>query len=166
MPTFQWRAHGEKLTWNSGITINNCLFNFQWGSPLTFILSVASSNSLCGGAYRSEIMSTPNDDMHTGSFWIQFRKRFPVVATMLNSCSHNKQLLDRVYSHWHTGADCSYRMASATGEQTKSEKNKTKKSDDDRDGTRISMPKSLTTEPPLLTTPSLVFYLNYKWIKW
>jgi len=44
------------------------------------------SNSLSGGACWLEIISAPDDDMYNGSFWIQFRKRFLVVATMLNSC--------------------------------------------------------------------------------
>jgi len=39
------------------------------------------NNSLCGGACRLEIISTPNDDVYTGNFWIQFQKRFPIAVT-------------------------------------------------------------------------------------
>jgi len=34
-----------------------------------------------------------------GRFWIQFQKRFAVVATMLNSRSHSNKLLTRLHPH-------------------------------------------------------------------
>jgi len=43
---------------------------------------IHTHNSLCGGTCRLEIMSTPNDEVLEGDF--------PVVATMLNCCSHIK----------------------------------------------------------------------------
>jgi len=104
---------------NSKIT-KHCLFHFQWVMAVDAVLVLCdllfvslsfneswyvvdavlilcvspawsiSSNSLCGGNCQLKVISAPNDDVHSRNFWIQFRKRFPVVATMFNSHSHNQ----------------------------------------------------------------------------